>query len=177
MCWSLWHLWDFITQIKPYCEIPSPTTCRANVTKQTYLAFQREWKLESWISLAKKTRMYVLSRICMYTGWYPMQKSFPFSIWFLFWWLTLYYKVRLANNGPLYDMILVWSKCDFFRSARIMVMIGETKCPDQACRLLCHLIVTSAFFRLLFSVSLFYFGIFWSKYFWISKNNNKMFLY
>ena len=31
-------------------------------------------------------------------------------------WHTLCYKVGLANNGPLDDMILVWSKCDFFFS-------------------------------------------------------------
>ena len=48
---------------------------------------------------------------------------------------------------------------------------------EQACRLLCHLIVTSAFFKLRISVAHFYFGIFQSKYFWKPGNNNKMFFY
>ena len=112
-------LWDTITNHMPRKCDKTNISCISKGMETGKLNFS-----------CQKNRMYVLSRICMYTGWYPMQKSFPFSIWFLFWWLTLYYKVRLANNGPLYDMILVWSKCDFFRSARIMVMIGETKCPD-----------------------------------------------
>ena len=62
-------------------------------------------------SLAKKTHMNML------TGWPfllcigSIVPSATNSKWH-----TLCYKVGLANNGPLDDMILVWSKCDFFFS-------------------------------------------------------------
>ena len=118
---EIWLIMIGKTYIQTLCVTPPHMRMKCDKTNISCISKRMEWKLEAWISLAKKTHMNML------TGWrFLLCKGSIVPSATNSKWHTLCYKVGLANNGPLDDMILVWSKCDFFsRSARMMVMIGE----------------------------------------------------